>query len=204
MMKPNKYKGKFIVLEGLDGSGKTTAAKKIIREIPELAYFKGLGKNDFWGILSKRFATTFLFLWEVLETTYVSVRPALRKGENVLMDKYFFVVASHIPDVERPINKFFVRLFEKFMIRPDLIIYFTVNVEERLRRLRNGPFNKFHEKLINDPDWMLERERSYFDLTMKSGLDVRILDTSTISEEETAERLKIIITDYLAQHGGEG
>lgn len=203
-MKPNKYEGKLIVLEGLDGSGKTTAAKKIIREIPGLVYFKGLGKNDFWGTMAKRYATTFLFLWEILVTIHISIRPALKRGENILMDKYFFVVASHIPDVEKPINKFFIRLLEKFMIRPDLIIYFIVSAEERLQRLRKGPFNKFHEKLINDPDWMTEREQAYFDMTMKSGLDVRVLDTTTISAEETAGKLKKIITDYLMQQGGEG
>ena len=194
----NKKPGKFILVEGLDGSGKTTAVRRIADELG-LVYLKGLGRNDFFWKIVKRYAKTFLFLLEVLVITYFPLRRILQSGRNALVDKYFFAAASHIPDVETHLNRLLIRLSEKFILRPDLVVYFSVSPEERIRRLKNGPYNKFHEMLINDPVWMVEREKAYADIIRSLGLNPIVLDTTNLTRSETAETLRKIITDFLGK-----
>ena len=194
----NKKPGKFILVEGLDGSGKTTAVRRIADELG-LVYLKGLGRNDFFGKIVKRYAKTFLFLLEVLVITYFPLRRILQSGRNALVDKYFFAAASHIPDVETHLNRLLIRLSEKFILRPDLVVYFSVSPEDRIRRLKNGPYNKFHEMLINDPVWMVEREKAYADIIRSLGLNPIVLDTTNLTRSETAETLRKIITDFLGK-----
>lgn len=162
-----------------------------------MAYLKGLGRDDFFGKIVKRYAKTFLFLLEVLCITYFPLKRLIRSGQNVLVDKYFFAAASHIPNVETPFNKFAVKLCEKFILRPDLIIYFWVSPEERIRRLKNGPYNKFHQMLITDPSWMIAREKAYANIVKSSGINFVVLDTTSLNDTETAKTLQKIIVNFL-------
>lgn len=199
-MIPNVLPGKFILTEGLDGSGKTTAVKKVAADLGH-TYIKGVGTDNLFGRLAKRFAKTFLFLLEVIYISCFPLRKALKAGEVVLMDKYFFAAASHIPDVERPINRWLIKICRRLIIKPDLIVYFTVAPEERIERLKRGPYNKFHEALINNPDWMIKREEAYADIVQRSNVFFTFLNTTESSKAETAEKMKKIISDFLIMKG---
>lgn len=171
-MRKNKYKGRLILLAGLDGSGKTTAAKSLVKQLGyqyHLVYCKGVGSDTILGKLAKRFAKTTLFLLEVLCATIFPIRSALKNDKTVILDKYFFVVASHIPEVETGLNRLMISLFRPVMIRPDLIVYFKVSFDERARRLKNGPYNKFHQRIIDNREWAIEREGSYIKLLEQAG-----------------------------------
>lgn len=201
-MLKNNRNNKFIVVEGLDGAGKTTAILSALGELSErfnVSYLKSVGGNSYWGELARRHPSTFLFLVELLWVTNHGLRPALNRGKNVLMDKYFYNVASHIPVVNTKINKTLIKIFKSLMIEPDLVVYFKVSLEERLKRLKKAPFNKFHEALINNPEWAREREQAYSIMVARSDINTVYLDTTGKSEEEVAEELKTIIRIYLSR-----
>lgn len=205
-MRKNIWNGKLIVIEGLDGAGKTASAKKVCEQMGKrynLVYCKGVGSDTFWGRIAKRFAKTFLFLLELLYAVNVRIIPNLKKGKVVLLDKYFYCVASHIPDVDNKLNKFWIRIFKPHIIQPDLVIYFNVTMKERIRRLKLDPYNKFHQKIINDPCWAAKRERRYRKIIEQfdSELETIYLNTTEKSRHEVVEMLKEIIENFLERGG---
>jgi len=203
-MRPNKHKGIFILVEGLDGAGKTTALKKFLNggnqtSVP-FSYLKGAATKTFLHGLARRHPHTALFLTELVWTTFQPLRQALRRGENVIMDKYFYFIASHVPDVNRPLNALLIKLAEPLMLQPDLIIYFSVDLAERLARLKAGEANPHHETLVNDPSLADYREKTYHYMVKHSGAKLVELDTTGLSVEQVVERLNEVVHNFLHQH----
>jgi thymidylate kinase len=194
----NKHKGILIDVEGLDGAGKTTAIKKALKKLnsEKFIYIKGVGSDILWGRIAKRYAKTIFFLFELLSVTNRQIRPELKKGKIVITDKYFFNVASHVPEVKNIWNKALIIFFKWFMIKPDLIIYFSVSLHERINRLKNGPPNKFHNLLILNPHSIIEREKEYRIIIEKFEKKVVFIDTSGLSIDEATEKLESIILNY--------
>lgn len=203
-MRRNKHKGFFILVEGLDGAGKTTALKKFLTEKNStgatFTYMKGAATKTFLRGFARHHPHTALFLTELLWITFGRLRRALAGGHNVIMDKYFFFIASHIPDVNRPHNSLLIALTRPLMLKPDLIIYFTVDRDERLARLRQGEPNPHHDRLINKPSLIDQRERVYRWLIEQSGCRTIVLDTTGLSVDQVAEKLNVIIKDFPPLH----
>lgn len=171
----NKWRGKFILVEGMDGAGKTTILKAVLPLLQKnypVVYLKGMGRDTFFGRIAKRFAKTIFFLLELAYVTFFELRSALKRGQVVLMDKYFFFVESHIPETDTKLNRFLLRCFKPLMIKPDKIIYFTVSPEERTRRLKSLPWSRHHQRLIDNPGWSMRRELAYIQAIRKSGAPV--------------------------------
>lgn len=198
----HKYPGIFILIEGLDGAGKTTAIRKAIAELDsdlDACYLKAVGADNFWGRMARRYAKTFLFLIELFFATRNLLTPALKQGKVVVMDKYYFFVASHVPDVNTRLNRFLVKTFEKIMIRPELLIYFLVDREERIKRLSSDLANPFHRKLAENPAWIDERDHAYLSLIEKSCVNLAYLDTTELDPEQCAEKLQNVILNFLGR-----
>lgn len=186
-MKIKNQKGKMILFEGLDGAGKTTISKHIIKNM-DMFYCKGVGSNTFLGRAARKFAKTFLFLLELIYITHFSIKPALKKGKFVLQDKYIFFVASHIPDVETILNKLLIKLTNPLLIEPDLIIYFQVSVEQRIKRLTPSVNeNRFHKILINNPWLITAREKKYEELLAPYQDKTIFLDTTNKTIEQVID-----------------
>jgi thymidylate kinase len=192
--------GWLFVLAGIDGSGKTTAGEQASEDLG-LIYIKGMGGDNFWGRIAKKYAKTFLFLLEILYITYFPVRRALKNGDSVLLDRYFFAVASHIPDVNTRINQYLIKLCAKFIYRPDFLIYLEVQPKERIRRLKMGAYNRFHETLIHNPKMMVERDKAYSDLVHRSHLFFHFLDNTELSVAETGKEVERLIKKFIEMRG---
>ena len=202
-MRKNKHKGIFILVEGLDGAGKTTALKKFLNDgngnSVTFTYLKGAATKTFLNGFARRHPHTALFLAELLWTTFGPLRQKLARGENVIMDKYFYFIASHVPDVQWPPNAQLIKLAEPFMIQPDLIVYFSVKLNERLARLKAGEPNPHHEALINSPALTVYRENVYRYLVLHSNAKVIELDTTGLSVDQVVQKLNKIIHGFLRQ-----
>jgi len=125
----------LIIFEGLDASGKTTIIHELIKKNPQFIYSKGIGSNTFIGKISKKFPSTLLFFLEIIYTQHKIIIPNLRKNKVILRDRYSLSILSH-EKAQKPLNKIISQIFRLFILKPDVLIYLTVSMDERINRLK--------------------------------------------------------------------
>jgi dTMP kinase len=148
VLKPNSTKGKLIVVEGIDGSGKSTQIDlltKWLRMQGKLAYFSEwnssvlvksttkLGKQEKMftpTTFSLLQATDFAHRWEN------NILPMLKAGAIVLADRYAFTAFAR--DVARGVDPNWVRNLYSFAIQPDLVMYFQVPLDIAVERITSS------------------------------------------------------------------
>lgn len=158
-LKKNPYKGIYIALEGMDGSGKTTQAEKLAE------YFKSQGREvvltqepERGGVVGKmvhdilqskinvpKVSLQYLFSADRAIHQEEIVKPALEAGKVVISDRNFWsgvaygmVDRDEAPDSEHA-NQLLVALsilsmYHQF-IAPDYTLYLRVNTETAAGRL---------------------------------------------------------------------
>ena len=159
--------GKLIVVEGIDGSGKSTQ----IRLLEKWLRYKGYSvfftewnsSEQVKEIISKGKKKNLLTptTFSLLHATDFAARyernifPLLRAGYVVLADRYIYTAFAR--DVVRGCSPEWVRMVYGFAIRPDITFYFRVSVDVAIDRILAGrPKLKFYEagmdlNLSNDP-----------------------------------------------------
>ena len=166
-MKPDQIKGKLIIVEGVDGSGKSTQIRLLekwlkhlgvpvfftewnssetVKEITSKVKKKGLLTPTTFSLLH---ATDFADRYER------HIFPLLRAGYVVLADRYIYTAFAR--DVVRGCHPRWVRNMYDFAVRPDIAFYFKVPVDVAFDRIVKGrPKLKYYEagmdlNLSNDP-----------------------------------------------------
>jgi len=145
MLKPNVYEGKLIIVEGIDGSGKSTQIDllyKWLQSLGKVVYFSEwkssqLVKSTTRAGKKKRIltpttfslihATDFADRWE----NYIL--PLLKAGLIVLADRYAFTAFGR--DVARGVDPQWVRNLYSFALQPDIALYFRVPLEVSVDRI---------------------------------------------------------------------
>jgi dTMP kinase len=166
LYKQHDFPGKLFVVEGVDGSGKSTQLD-LLRN-----WLESKGKSVIfteWNsstLISKtikqakRSNTLIPVTFSILHATDFADRleniiiPALKAGLFVLADRYCFTAFAR--DVSRGVDKEWVRNLYGFAIRPDGTFYFQVPVEVSLGRINNMRTPGFYESgmdlgLSSDP-----------------------------------------------------
>jgi dTMP kinase len=153
---PHPYPGKLIVVEGIDGSGKTTQLSLLYRWLLSRGY-KVFFTEWNSSVLVRRSMrrgkkkdmltpTTFSLLHAVdfADRLTYKIIPPLKAGMVVLADRYVYTAFSR--DVARGVHRDWVRAVYSFAPRPDLALYFRVPIEVSLDRLLTGRAKlKYHE-----------------------------------------------------------
>lgn len=192
-------KGYFIVCEGMDRAGKTTSIKESIKYIEkdyQVEYNKGLKTQTLFGKFSSRYPSTFSLILEQLYSTYFRIKPSLGKGKIVLQDRYFYTIFSHNPENKK--DKLLEKLFTPFFEKPDLMVYFKVSPEERMRRLKQEHAEE-HAELIANPKIIEERDKrllKYFERF--EGKKVKIDTTGSLEKESGYKLYKIIESELFS------
>jgi dTMP kinase len=151
----HEFPGKLFVVEGVDGSGKSTQLD-LLRN-----WLEAKGKSVIfteWNssrLISKtikqakRSNSLIPVTFSILHATDFADRleniiiPALKAGLIVLADRYCFTAFAR--DVARGVDKEWVRNLYGFAIRPDGTFYFQVPVEVSLERIANSRLPGFYE-----------------------------------------------------------
>jgi dTMP kinase len=149
----------LIVIEGIDGTGKSTQAKRLA------AHFQSLGRtvtlsreptDGPWGTLLRNSASTGrLSPQEELDTflkdrqQHVSelIAPSLAAGNIVILDRYYFSTMAY--QGTRGFDPAEIRrLNETFAPVPDLLLILDIDVDTALQRIgsRGDTANQFEQR----------------------------------------------------------
>src|ERR1700694_5679767 len=148
LLVPNRYRGKLIVVEGIDGSGKSTQlsllsqwlrsqriavafsewnSSPLVRETTK----RGKKKNILPPVTSSLIHAT-----DFADRLERYITPLLKAGAVVCADRYAYTAFAR--DVVRGVSRKWVRNLYRFAIRPNLAFYFRVPLEVSLGRILGG------------------------------------------------------------------
>lgn len=199
VLKNHGIPGKLIVVEGVDGSGKSTQLRLLEKwlrfngfevfrtewnssEMVKSITSKGKKKENLTPTtFSLLHATDFADRFER------NILPLLRAGYFVLADRYIYT--AYARDVTRGCNLNWVRKVYDFAIKPDVAFYFRVPLDTAMDRILSGrPKLKFYEAGMD-----LNLSKDIYD-------SFRIFQSKIVDQyEEMSKREDFYIMDATAQ-----
>ncbi len=138
------YPGRIIAFEGLDGSGKSTQARLLVKWLGALGYrvfFTEWNSSELVSDAIRRgkkqnllTATTFSLLHaaDFADRFERHIAPPLRAGYLVVCDRYAYTAFAR--DAARGCDPRWVRNLYAFAPRPDRVLYFRVPVATSIAR----------------------------------------------------------------------
>jgi dTMP kinase len=160
-------KGKLIVVEGIDGSGKSTQVQllhKWLEARGEQVFFTEWNSSELVRQATKRgkkknllTPSTFSLLHatDFADRLTYDILPYLKAGMTVLADRYIYTAFAR--DIARGVDPRWVRDLYSFAVAPDAVFYFRVPLEVATARILSSRAKiKFYEAgmdlgLSNDP-----------------------------------------------------
>lgn len=205
------YPGKLIVVEGCDGSGKSTQIYLLKRWLEEKGYrvfFTEWNSSELVKASTKKAKknnlltpTTFSLIHSCdFASRYESlILPQLRAGYIVLCDRY--VYTAYARDIARGCDPDWVRNVYSFAVKPTAAFYFQAPLEVSVSRILVGrPELKYHEAgmdlgLSQDPvesfklfQGMIKAE---YDKMIETE-DFIVMDATKPIEDQQQEMRKIV------------
>ncbi|WP_297062474.1 dTMP kinase [Thermococcus sp.] len=159
--------GIFIVLEGIDGAGKSTQAKLLKLWFEEKGYEVVLTKEPTdtpFGKLIRRLVLTggregiidgakisheaeaLLFAADRAEHVDKLIKPALESGKVVISDRYFYSSLAY--QWARGLDLDWLIDLNRFAIRPDLVLLLDLPVKESMKRIRTRSIKSEFDKIV--------------------------------------------------------
>lgn len=169
-MPSKRRRGLLIVFEGIDGSGKTTQARRLLRRLRrrgrQAAFFREPTRGR-WGREIKRLAARAgsatpereleLFVRDRRENVGKNLVPALRAGRVVVLDRYYFSTIAYQGAKGIDIRRI-RRMNEAFAVRPDLVLVLDVDPAAGLRRISG---RGARDELFEREDYLVEVARIF-------------------------------------------
>ncbi len=216
--KRNPYPGRYIVLEGIDGSGKTTQIERLYE------YFTKQGKEvvrtreprkdeGLIGELIQKIlngktqvpavAIQYLFSADRGMHHAELIEPALKMGKIVISDRCFWSAVPYgVLDLEEDfsdntakyilVSQSILSMYHQF-IAPDVTFYLNIPVERAMDRLSKKP----HDKEIYEEEKKILKAKEGYDWLLKEFPDeFKVIDGAQPVEEVTKE----IIIQISSQH----
>jgi dTMP kinase len=194
--------GLFIVIEGIDGTGKSTQSKRLAE------WFRSRGREVVlsreptdgpWGKKLRESATTGrlsaeeeleCFLNDRREHVEMSIKPALAEGKVVILDRYYFSTMAY--QGARGFDPGEIRLRnEAFAPRPDLLLILDLSVESAHGRIgaRGDTTNEFEQRDT------LSRCREIF-LSLRDEPFACVIDAEPSLNVVTADILSVVTAKF--------
>lgn len=198
-----KYSGLFVVVEGIDGTGKSTLVSNIYRALRK----KGIDTmltfeptHGEWGMkLRRSFMDSkraeaeeelSMFMKDRKEHLRDVIIPALQNGRVVLCDRYYFSTIAYQgargldPEKIQEEN-------EEFALRPDICFILELDPEKAVRRITEGRMARTNN--FEQTDY-LKRVAEIFS-SLKDECIIRL--DAELSPDKLAEKAVEIILDRL-------
>ncbi|MBU6171985.1 MAG: dTMP kinase [Verrucomicrobia bacterium] len=192
----------FIVVEGIDGTGKSTQSKRLAE------WFRSRGREVVlsreptdgpWGKKLRESATTGrlsaeeeleCFLNDRREHVEMSIKPALAEGKVVILDRYYFSMMAY--QGARGFDPAEIRRRnEVFAPQPDLLLILDLSVESAHGRIgaRGDTANEFEQRDT------LSRCREIF-LSLREEPFACVIDAEPSLNEVTADILSVVTAKF--------
>jgi len=198
-----KKKGIFICIEGLDGSGKTTHAHRLVRNLQkkelEAIYTTEPSRGELGKFIRSsvlegekrvpRVLETVLFAVDRVEHLEKMVKPALQQGKIVVSDRYIYSSLAYQGSTGLDVN--WIKEINSFVLPADIAIYIDVPPEVVVKRIKR-------KKSVME---RLETQRKVQEIYMmfvNSGKLIRI--DGDRPKVEVEQNILSLILEFLEKH----
>lgn len=187
---------KFIVVEGIDGSGKSTLVENLFQslqrqKIPIAKYTEPTQYHT--GLYIRKFLKNEISLSKneqlnaFVEDRKVSLNnnilPSLKSGKHVLLDRYFYSTCTYQASEEYPPQKILKLNLEQNFLVPDAVIYLDISPEKALERIQSRNEKKeyfetltFLNKIYNAYKEVLPEQTLTIDGTLEKKELVKLVE----------------------------
>jgi len=195
-------KGILIVFEGIDGSGKTTQARILLRKLKrkglDAVYFQEPSRGK-WGRLIKVKAVLpdslspleelDLFQKDRQENVEKNLKPALEQRKLVILDRYYFSTMAY--QGARGIDPARIRREnERFAVKPNLVFILDVQANKGLERIQS---RKRKDRLFEKEDYLAKVREIFRGIKGNNIIHINGMRP----REEISREIEEIVFDYL-------
>src|SRR6266516_1524997 len=196
--------GKLFIVEGIDGSGKSTQLDLLHKWLVSqghLTVFSEWNSSPIVKSTTKRgkrrrllspVSFSLIHAADFASRVHGQILPALRAGAVVLADRYVYTAFAR--DAVRGVSQDWLRRLYAFAVQPTLAFYFDVPLAEAIRRIMGGRMNLKYYEAGQDLDLASDREE-YDRLVEEFGL-VRIDATQTLIRQQ--RQVRALVGPHLA------
>ena len=213
----HRFPGRLFVVEGTDGSGKSTQLALLYQWLKAEGYnvfFSEWNSSPLVKDTTKRAKKRRLFTpatFSLLHATDFADRterdiiPPLKAGAIVLADRYIYTAFAR--DVARGCDRAWVREIYEFAVKPTVAFFFRAPLDVAIDRIVSGrPQLKYYEAGL-DMEWADDEEDSFkifqgkileeYD-RMVEEFDLTVID-ATRSIEKQQREMRGIVSRYLKE-----
>jgi dTMP kinase len=186
----NPYPGKLIVVEGIDGSGKSTQLSLLRKWLESKGFnifFTEWNSSELVKETTRRGKKTkvltpltfsLLHATDFANRLYHQILPPLKAGMIVLADRYMYTAFAR--DAVRGVSREWVRHLYNFAIKPDLVFYFRVPIEVSVARLLGGT----------------RAELKYYEAGMDLGLSTNVVESFKIFQSRALAEYDKLVDEF--------
>jgi dTMP kinase len=208
------YPGKLFVVEGCDGSGKSTQIyllKKWLESKGYIVFFTEWNSSELIKESMKKAKKKNLLTPTTFSLMHASdfadryeklILPHLRAGYIVLCDRYIYTAFAR--DMARGCDADWVRNVYEFAVKPTTAFYFQAPLEVSISRILSGrPQLKYHEAGM-DMGWSNDPVESFkiFQGIIKKNYD-DMIDTENfvvINATESIEKQQVLVREIIQEN----
>jgi dTMP kinase len=215
---PNRHPGKLIIVEGIDGSGKSTQLSLLSRWLRSQGYavaFSEWNSSPLVRQTTRRGKKKEMFTpttFSLIHSTDFADRlesyilPLVKAGAIVCADRYAYTAFAR--DVARGVSRRWVRNLYRFALHPDLAFYFRTPLDVAIQRILGGRNAiKYYEAGMDlglsrdvEESFRIFQGRildEYEAMAEEAGF--RVID-ATLSIEEQQRQMRRIVLEELGEH----
>lgn len=214
----NRYAGRLIVVEGIDGSGKSTQLSLLSQWLRSQGYavaFSEWNSSPLVRETTRRGKKREMFTPSTFSLIHATdfadrmesyILPLVKAGAVVCADRYAYTAFAR--DVARGVSRRWVRNLYRFALRPDLRFYFRVPLDVAVQRILGGRSAiKYYEAGMDlglsrnvEESFRIFQGRILDEYeAMADEMGFQVID-ATQSIEEQQGQMRAIVVEVLGEH----
>jgi len=214
----NRYSGRLVVVEGIDGSGKSTQLALLSQWLRAQGYavaFSEWNSSPLVRQATRRGKKKAMFTAATFSLIHATdfadrmesyILPLVKAGAVVCADRYAYTAFAR--DVARGMSRRWVRNLYRFALKPDLCFYFRVPLDVAIQRIVGGRNAiKYYEAGMDlglshdiEESFRIFQGRILDEYeAMAEEMGFHVID-ATLSIEEQQQQMRSIVTRVLGEH----